>query len=653
MAPTPRRVVAGVVRRVATWASHARTHACGALRAHDVGARVTLAGWMLPPRRISRHLAFVPLQDVSGQVQLVATEPGVVERLVSVPVESVVSVRGTVHTRKAPNPGMPTGAVEVSVHDLEVLNEAAPLPFYASNSHELPNDALRAKYRYLDLRREALARNLRKRSAVSHAARTFLVEHGFVDVETPVLLRSTPEGAREFLVPTRRTSAPPQFYALQQSPQQPKQLLMVSGVTDRYFQFAKCFRDEDGRKDRQPEFTQIDLEMSFVRGWSDKPEWPLGGAEVRDVTEGLVRTMWDAAHPHGPALPTPFPILSYEHAMSVYGSDKPDTRFGLRVANLLVSSRSVLDVLVVPHYDGAKLSAKQKESLLVDKSGTGRSPIEAFKGTADKLADVMWAKSRHVQRAKHDCEATFDTFQHELSDALATANAFRGDAPYARLDSYDVYVLHRPRHLDGGSTPLGDLRLRIADLLPIRDASPQVLWVTQFPLFTRADAEKAEAAHGRWSASHHPFTAPMAQDASRLEEAVSMPQPLRDTHLASIHGQHYDLVLNGAEIGGGSVRIHDPAMQRRVLEQVLELTPEECGRFAHLLSALESGAPPHAGIALGFDRFMAIVCDTPSIRDVIAFPKSGAGIDTLFNSPAPLDATESDQLATYRLQRQT
>ena len=658
-------------RPVASWPTVPRTHACGQVGSNDVNERVVLAGWVLAPRKISRQLAFVPLQDASGTVQLVLHDPALVDAFAQVPVESVVSVQGAVQARAegAVNPAMRTGAVEVRVESWTLLNAATPtLPFYATQCREpasLPKESLRAKHRYLDLRRSSLSENIRRRSRVAHAARCFLHDHAFTEIETPILLRSTPEGAREFLVPTR--SAPePQFYALQQSPQQPKQLLMVSGVTDRYFQFAKCFRDEDGRKDRQPEFTQLDMEMSFVCGHGDQPAWPLGGTEIRDVTEGLVRSMWTAAaQPY--ALPNPFPIMSYEHAMTTYGSDKPDTRFGLRIANLIPTCTShALDILVLPQYESCKLSGRAKEALLLDQHGH-RCAIEHFKAhrsAPDKLAHLLLTKSRHVHDVMHsgklgpaDRALDVSSLTHTLQDVLRDATAFRCDGASAHAhgdsdDRCDVYLATRSLPIDGGSTPMGDLRLRIADALPIRSAEPAVLWITQFPLFTRADADKAEAARGRWSSSHHPFTAPLASDVQRLYESVACRAPAdRDAILAQIHGQHYDLVLNGAEIGGGSVRVHDPALQRMIFRDILELTDDEVGRFSHLLHALESGAPPHAGIALGFDRFMAILCDTLSIRDVMAFPKTGSGTDPLFSSPAALDAPEQRaQLAAYSLQ---
>ncbi|KAI3623547.1 MSD1 [Malassezia furfur] len=615
---------------------------------------------MRTPRKISKQLAFVPLQDASGVVQLklgAQHDEQALAALCDLPVESVVSIHGTVQPRAAgaQNADMPTGAIEVVVDDWQLLNAAdAALPFYATQCHPdapLPKETLRARYRYLDLRRAALGDNIRRRSRVAHAARCFLHDRDFTEIETPVLLRSTPEGAREFLVPTRGAAdAPPSFYALQQSPQQPKQLLMASGVCDAYFQFAKCFRDEDGRKDRQPEFTQLDLEMSFVRGADAAPtgHWHIGGTEVRDTTEGLVRAMWAAAGRSAAELPSgAFPVYSYADVMQRFGSDKPDMRFGLTIADVapaVAGARApthALDVLVCPHYTlphgTLKLSQKQIEQALLGKDGQ-RSHVEHFKADAahaEALAQRLVQKSRHVAQVRRG-DDTDDAVAARLAPALAAA-----------LASANV-------------TALGDVRLQLgaalaAQYAPVVRAAPAILWVTEFPLFTHADADKAEAAHGRWASTHHPFTAPAAEDVERLVAALrGGGRPAADV-VASVRGQHYDLVLNGNEIAGGSVRIHDARLQEAVLRDVLELSPDETQRFAHLLHALRSGAPPHAGIALGFDRLMALLCDTPSIRDVIAFPKSTGGADPLFASPAALeegDTARADAcLAPYRLQR--
>lgn len=625
----------------AQWATAPRTHRCGELHAAHVGERVVLGGWMRTPRKISKQLAFVPLQDASGVVQLklgAQHDEQALAALCDLPVESVVSIHGTVQPRAAGaqnavrrvptlTQDMPTGAIEVVVDDWQLLNAAdAALPFYATQCHPdapLPKETLRARYRYLDLRRAALGDNIRRRSRVAHAARCFLHDRDFTEIETPVLLRSTPEGAREFLVPTRGAAdAPPSFYALQQSPQQPKQLLMASGVCDAYFQFAKCFRDEDGRKDRQPEFTQLDLEMSFVRGADAAPtgHWHIGGTEVRDTTEGLVRAMWAAAGRSAAELPSgAFPVYSYADVMQRFGSDKPDMRFGLTIADVAPAVAGAhapthaLDVLVCPHYTlphgTLKLSQKQIEQALLGKDGQ-RSHVEHFKADAahaEALAQRLVQKSRHVAQVRRGDEAddaVAARLAPALAAALASANVFAGTSPLPRVPRCDVFVAARALPVDGGSTALGDVRLQLgaalaAQYAPVVRAAPAILWVTEFPLFTHADADKAEAAHGRWASTHHPFTAPAAEDVERLVAALrGGGRPAADV-VASVRGQHYDLVLNGNEIAGGSVRIHDARLQEAVLRDVLELSPDETQRFAHLLYALRSGAPPHAGIALG------------------------------------------------------
>ncbi|WFD41511.1 aspartate--tRNA ligase [Malassezia psittaci] len=563
---------------------------------------------------------------------------------------------------------MTTGHIEVLVNDWQLLNSAdSPLPFYASQCYSdtpLPKEALRARYRYLDLRREALGDNIRRRSRIAHAARCFLHDADFCEVETPILLRSTPEGAREFLVPTR--GAPhtlPTFYALQQSPQQPKQLLMASGVTDRYFQFAKCFRDEDGRKDRQPEFTQIDLEMSFVSGSNQAADtaWRIGGTEVRDVTEGMVRAMWHATDlKHTPLPKDSFPTYSYAEVMQKYGSDKPDLRYGLQIADLCTAVQGdpqfALDLLVCPQYKQdnreLKLSKRQIDQLLVGKDGQP-STIEHFKADrkdSPSLASLLTRKSSHLRHIQPDCRERIDALSSALHSHLQSASIYSGTEESPALDRCDVFLARRVRDMNGGSTEMGDLRTRLAAAFAQQDSSvinanPQILWVTEFPLFTQADEEKQEAAHGRWTSSHHPFTAPALEDVGRLQEALKMSKPSKQL-IASIRGQHYDLVLNGNEIAGGSVRVHDAALQEAIMRKILELSDDETNRFQHLLHALRCG----------FDRFMAIMCDTASIRDVIAFPKNASGADPLFASPAVIEessaVTDREQLAPYRLQRQ-
>ncbi|CAD6893023.1 unnamed protein product [Tilletia laevis] len=699
-----------------------RSHSCGELSEKHDGEQVRIAGWILPARRVSKTLSFHPLRDSTGTVQVVSRTAAsqtsttaddkspsnsLGDELASLPTESVIIIDGIVRKRpqEMHNPGMQTGSVEVELSSFKLLNPArADLPFLPSDERNLPNDDLRARHRYLDLRRPTLSQNLRLRSAVTHQARCFFIENGFTEVETPVLLRSTPEGAREYLVPTRLRSSPsgstsdsslPHFYALQQSPQQPKQLLMASGAIDRYFQFARCFRDEDGRKDRQPEFTQIDVEMAFVSGgmagdsnnaseFGSSSQWRMGGSEVREVTEGLVRRIWQAAQQA--ALPEDsFPVMTYAEAMSKYGSDKPDLRFGLEIADIgsairpaddeadVTDSRppTTVEVLVYAPKPGEQLlSNKELEALLVGKDGK-RTPIERFKvnlGSSHEASALLLKKSRHMAdyiSQIQDLEASGVDVEHLASKVADTLQRCGEEGPA------QLFVSARSTPAEGGSTLLGDLRLRLSAALDGRgllalSTKPHFLWVTEFPLFTLADEDKDELSRGRWSSSHHPFTAPMAEDLPHLLDVMKTSSvgagrtSVTDQKqiLGAIRGQHYDLVLDGQEIGGGSVRIHDAELQERILRQVLQLTDDEVSRFGHLLDALKSGAPPHGGIALGFDRLMAILTKSKSIRDVIAFPKATSGFDPLFGSPAPLSdsgdtaAVDDDELlARYSLQR--
>ncbi|TFY65114.1 hypothetical protein EVJ58_g2186 [Rhodofomes roseus] len=474
------------------------------------------------------------------------------------------------------------------------------------------------------------------------------------EVETPILLRSTPEGAREFLVPTRlsasRTSATeqadgaeaskqPLFYALTQSPQQPKQLLVASGAVDRYYQLAKCFRDEDGRKDRQPEFTQVDLEMAWV-SWGEETgsvegaraesgersppgyatEWRIGGAEVRDIVEQVVRRVW--AKVEGIELPGYFRVMTYNEAMARYGSDKPDLRFGLE-------AQDITPYLPTPLRGALEQRGEILEALCVRRSAADNAP---FLNAAAQLSEGEQQAVRGF-KVTDGTDTLWLVQSPVVSDLLsgtAVARDFAGLNAHLGLDQGGyVWLSRRRRKPEGGSTSLGRVRLELASRAEsLKDLTmptePHFLWVTEFPLFTRADADKEFLAHGRWSSSHHPFTAPMWQDVEKMYVG----------DFESVRGQHYDLVLNGVEIGGGSVRIHDAAMQEYVFKEILELDRQEKASFNHLLHALRCGAPPHGGFAFGFDRLMAILCKTESIRDVIAFPKTGTGTDLLFKSPA-------------------
>ncbi|EPQ59543.1 aspartyl-tRNA synthetase [Gloeophyllum trabeum ATCC 11539] len=611
-----------------------RTHTCGSLTSEDAGTRVVLTGWIQPGRHV-KNVLFVPLRDSYGTTQLLISQEDssddVFEGLRNISPESIVLIEGRVRLRpeKSRRPD-PTGQVEVLVDRYILLNAASQnLPFLPSDTKHLANDDLRAKYRYLDLRRPALSNNLKKRSRVAHIVRSVLLEEDFTEVETPILLKSTPEGAREFLVPTRILTSGddghgPQFYALTQSPQQPKQLLICSGGVDKYFQIAKCFRDEDGRKDRQPEFTQIDLEMAFVswgRGDQDPADsWRIGGHEVREVVEKMIKSIWQEVE--GVTLPDSFAVMTYLEAMSRFGSDKPDLRFGLEIADV---------THLLPESPRASLESSGDVVECIVARGPDKSP---FLNAARKL-DFENRQNAIIERVliKDDNHSSWlskskiiSTLQEGILDQDPRVN------DELRTSVGDVVWLSRRRRVpEGGSTTLGRIRLAIADLAKERGeytptSDPHFLWVTEFPLFTRADEDKQFLAHGRWSSSHHPFTAPMWQDIGAMYEG----------RIEFVRGQHYDLVLNGVEIGGGSVRVHDPAMQEYIFSNILQLDASEQASFDHLLHALKCGAPPHGGMALGFDRLMSILCKTQSIRDVIAFPKTGSGTDMLFKSPAPV-----------------
>ncbi|KII95787.1 hypothetical protein PLICRDRAFT_34734 [Plicaturopsis crispa FD-325 SS-3] len=608
-----------------------RTHNCGALTAADVGSRVVLAGWILPERKVSKAMSFFPIKDSFGTTQLLVQKNHAMPAALAlgdVPIESTVLIEGVVRLRpeRDQRPDS-TGQVEVHVDSFTLLNPALrELPFVPSDAQNLANDDLRARYRYLDLRRTVLSENLRKRSQVARVVRNVLDQRDFLQVETPMLLKSTPEGAREFLVPTRSASgAGPLFYALPQSPQQPKQLLICSGSVDRYYQLARCFRDEDGRKDRQPEFTQIDLEMAYVSWGPTDPSdgWRIGGIEVREVIEELIREVW--ARVEGVTLANRFKVMTYHEAMTRFGSDKPDTRFGLeikQIAHLLPpSTATALEnigqiaecIILRPGQEPDFFTAGQTLELQDD------ADIERIVINDDNIS--TW-----IHRSRILGESTHEGSCYGINEALP-------------LDVGDIIWLSRRRRSpEGGATALGRLRLRLSEIAQARGdytppAAPHFLWVTEFPLFTRADADKDFLAHGRWSSSHHPFTAPMWEDIEAMYNG----------HVETVRGQHYDLVLNGVEIGGGSVRVHDAAMQEYIFSNVLQLDDTEKASFNHLLHALKCGAPPHGGIALGFDRLMAILCKTQSIRDVIAFPKTGAGTDLLFQSPASVESKVLEQ----------
>ena len=577
-----------------------RSHVAGALRSGVAGHQVTLAGWVAR-RRDHGGVIFIDLRDASGVAQVVFREPDVLAQAHRLRAEFCVQVGGVVEVRPEgnANPDIPTGEIEVNATSLTVLGESAPLPFQLD---EPAGEELRLKYRYLDLRRDGPAAAIRLRSRVNAAARAVLDRHDFVEIETPTITRSTPEGARDFLVPARLH--PGSFYALPQSPQLFKQLLMVAGM-ERYYQIARCYRDEDFRADRQPEFTQLDLEMSFV-----------GSEEIVAIAEEILAALWSLI---GYRLPTPIPRISYAESMKRFGSDKPDLRFGLELVECAeffadttfrVFQAPYVGAVVMPGgasqprrtLDGWQEWAKQRGHrglayVLVGEDGTLGGPVAKNLGDAERTG-----LAAHVGAAPGDC-IFFSAGPPKASRAL-----------------------------------LGAARAEIADRLGLIDPDAWAfVWVVDPPLFEPADEATAAGdiavGSGSWTAVHHAFTAPKSQNEGALAA-------LGGSDLGGVLADAYDIVCNGNEIGGGSVRIHRRDVQERVFAVMGIDAAEAEEKFGFLLEAFTFGAPPHGGIAFGWDRINALLSGVDSIREVIAFPKTGGGIDPLTNAPAPITAQQ-------------
>ncbi len=579
-----------------------RTHHCNELRPQNIGQIVTLSGWV-HSRRDLGGLIFIDIRDREGRTQTVFDPSdlpnGVFEQAAALRSECVIHVTGKVRQRPAGtnNSKIPTGEIEVGATALEVLNVAEVLPFPVDDPEvsSKVNEELRLKYRYLDLRRPEMARNLRLRSKVATATRFFLDEQGFLDVETPILFKSTPEGAREFLVPNRRE--PGTFYALPQSPQQFKQILMVAGI-ERYYQLARCFRDEDQRADRQLEFTQIDIEMSFIER-----------EDIYALIEGLLKRIWKTAL--NLDLVTPFRRVPFQEAIDRYGIDKPDTRFGIELHDFTEEFRGstfkVFSGTIANHGVVKAINAKGM-------AGATQGQMD----TMTELAKSFGAKGlAYIKAEGGEWKSPIVKFFNDAEKAALTKKL--------AIEEGDLILFAADQWLTACEI-LGKIRLYCADLLKTQGKLKipadrfDFLWVVDFPLLS-FDKEQ-----NRWYSSHHPFTAPVAEDISFLK-----------TEPKKVRGQHYDIVVNGTELGGGSIRIHQPDLQKTVFEDVLQISPEETKlRFGYMLDAFRYGAPPHGGIALGFDRLLAILCGTPSIRDVIAFPKTAKGTCLMTESPTPV-----------------
>lgn len=581
-----------------------RSHTCGELRLDNQGAEVTLAGWVQTVRKFG-SITFVDLRDRYGITQLLFNE-ALNPRLDETPLgrEFVLQVKGIVAERSNKNPKLVTGDIEILVNDFAIMNSASTPPFTIEEETD-GGDELRMKYRYLDLRRPVLKRNLELRYKVNRSVRNYLDTLGFWDIETPFLIKSTPEGARDFVVPSRMNEG--QFYALPQSPQTFKQLLMVSGY-DRYYQIVKCFRDEDLRADRQPEFTQVDCEMSFVEQ-----------EDILNTFEGLFKHVFKDVK--GVEIDYNFPRMTWDDAMWAYGNDKPDIRFEMKIQNLKAESKVYAEVLNEVDF---KVFSDAETILAIAVPGAS----EYTRKQLDELTE--WVKRPQigmsgVVNVKCNADGTFKS----SVDKFFSEDKLKELAQFCGANAGDLILI-----LAGAETrtrkAMSELRLEMGNRLGLRNPDDyKPLWVIDFPLFEYAEEEN------RWVARHHPFTSP------KPDQIELMNNPAR---FGEIKANAYDIVLNGTEIGGGSIRIYQKDLQEKMFAALGMDKEEAHEKFGFLLGAFEYGAPPHGGIAFGFDRLCALLGGQESIRDFIAFPKNNAGRDVMLDAPSAVDKAQLDEL---------